>query len=184
MFSPEELATAKATDVITGVGAKAEGQQFGETDKITIDPKAEGSSFAQQPQIEEGGLYRKPGEITVYKMEGGSLRPLTGDWNEDTLKQSTGKGYSAVQEITNFGQSPIGSEIKATSTPTIVKPEPIKPTQTSQGFASIVDYLKSTGQDASFESRKKLYKQQGLGEELDFSGTSEQNVSLLKSFEI
>ena len=45
---------------------------------------------------------------------------------------------------------------------------------------SIVDYLKSTGQDSSFGARKKLYGQLGLGDRLgDFVGSGNQNTALL-----
>lgn len=42
---------------------------------------------------------------------------------------------------------------------------------------SIVDYLKSTGQDSSFNNRKKLAADYGIS---GYSGTAEQNISLLK----
>lgn len=47
---------------------------------------------------------------------------------------------------------------------------------------SIVDFLKSKGQDSSFTARKKLFTEQGLNSRLgDFSGSAEQNRALLSS---
>ena len=45
-------------------------------------------------------------------------------------------------------------------------------------MASIVDYLKSVGQDSSYAARKKLADQYGIK---NYSGTSAQNISLLNS---
>ena len=110
--SPEELATGKSSEIIAGLGKKAEAQQFGEGGKMTVSSEAAG----QFPQFKEGGLYRKPGENTVYKYEGGKLRGLTGNWDESLLKQKTGKGYSAVEEVQNIAGVPMGEEIKAVDT--------------------------------------------------------------------
>lgn len=46
--------------------------------------------------------------------------------------------------------------------------------------ASIVDYLKSRGQDSSFEARKKLAGQYGI---TGYSGTANQNTQLLRSLQ-
>lgn len=46
--------------------------------------------------------------------------------------------------------------------------------------ASIVDYLKSRGQDSSFEARKKLAGQYGI---TGYSGTANQNIQLLRSLQ-
>lgn len=51
------------------------------------------------------------------------------------------------------------------------------PSPTYQG-ASIVDYLKATNQDSTYESRAKLAKSKGI---VDYSGSSAQNDQLLKS---
>lgn len=45
-------------------------------------------------------------------------------------------------------------------------------------MASIVDYLKSVGQDSSYAARKKLADQYGIK---NYSGTASQNISLLNS---
>lgn len=49
---------------------------------------------------------------------------------------------------------------------------------------SIVDYLRSSGQDASYSARRKLYNDSGLGTRLgDFVGSSGQNLALLKQLQ-
>lgn len=45
---------------------------------------------------------------------------------------------------------------------------------------SIVDYLKSQGQDSSYTNRKKLAEQYGIG---NYSGTAAQNTALLKQLQ-
>ena len=49
-----------------------------------------------------------------------------------------------------------------------------------QLFASIVDYLKSQGQDSSFSARKQLASQYGIS---NYSGTAEQNNQLLSALQ-
>ena len=109
--SPEEFATEKASDIITGLGEKAEAQQFGEGDKTTV-----GKEAGKFPQFQEGGIYKTPDSNTVYKYEAGKLRGLSGQWDEIMLKQATGKGFSAVEEVQNIAGVPMGEEIKAVDT--------------------------------------------------------------------
>jgi len=45
---------------------------------------------------------------------------------------------------------------------------------------SIVDFLKSQGQDSSYAARKKLAEQYGIN---GYSGTSAQNTNLLKQLQ-
>ena len=45
---------------------------------------------------------------------------------------------------------------------------------------SIVDYLKSIGQDSSYSSRKNLASQYGIS---NYSGTASQNTNLLKALQ-
>ncbi len=196
VYSPEELATTGVSGVITGASKKAEEQQFGGEDITT--PTAENIAPFQKINYQDGGLYRNQNENTVYKYENGQLRPLTGDWNEEMLKSATGKGYSAVNVLSNIGTAPKGAEIKATdfSTPTPTTSSLQKTTSSavsgsikskfpvsSKGYTSIVDYLKKSGIDSSFTSRMKLYKEAGLGEEKDYKGDDEQNVNLLKTLQ-
>ena len=64
-----------------------------------------------------------------------------------------------------------------TETPTAT-PVPITPaTPSTYAGVSVVDYLKSQKQDASFESRKKLAAEKGI---TDYAGTAKQNEELLK----
>jgi len=109
-FSSEELATSNASTLIKNAGDKAGEQAYSDNDGLTI-PKNTASQF---PQFKEGGLYRKPSDITVYRMEGGKLRPLNGDWNEDALKKLTGgQGYGAVKVVDNLNGLGKGAEIRA-----------------------------------------------------------------------
>jgi len=108
--SPEEFATQKSSDIITGLGEKAQAQQFGEGGDMTVSPEMD----KKFPQFQEGGIYKTPDSNTVYKYEGGKLRGLSGQWDEIMLKQATGKGFSAVEEVQNIAGVPLGEEIKTT----------------------------------------------------------------------
>jgi len=110
-FSNEELATTKASNLITTAGKKATDQQYNENDNLTISQSQAGNF----PQFQEGGLYRKPNENTVYMMENGKLRGLSGNWNEIGLKKLTGgKGYDAVKVVDNLNGLSMGASINAT----------------------------------------------------------------------
>ena len=116
-YSPEELATGKASDIITGMGEKAKKQQFTEKgSKMNISPTEEGKTFAS-PQFKEGGLYKMPNDSAIYKYEGGSLRAFTGNWNEEQFKQATGKGFNSVETVKNISGVPQGDVIPAVENP-------------------------------------------------------------------
>lgn len=54
-------------------------------------------------------------------------------------------------------------------------------TPTLPSTQSVVDYLKTKGQDSSFGTRSKIYKEAGLGDRLgNFVGSPSQNLNLLK----
>ena len=108
-ISPEELAVGKPSELIAGLGERAEAQQFGEEGKMRVSPEMAG----QFPQFKEGGLYKTPASDTVYKYEAGKLRGLSGQWDEIMLKQATGKGFSAVEEVKDIAGVPMGEEMKA-----------------------------------------------------------------------
>ena len=60
------------------------------------------------------------------------------------------------------------------------KPSVSKPSTTKKGNqkkSSVVDYLKSIGQNSSFASRKKLASKHGIN---NYNGTAAQNAQLLK----
>jgi len=98
--TPEELATGKASDIISGLSEKAESQQFGEESPITV--REEMSQKFGEAKLNEGELYKLPNESTVYKYEGGNLRPFTGSWNEEQFKQYTGKGFDSIKQVSNI----------------------------------------------------------------------------------
>lgn len=125
-FSPEELATKKASEVITESGKKAEGQQFGEsTPAITINPAAEGATFSK-PELAEGDLVKMPNSDAVYKFEGGKLRTFSGKWDEAQFKAYTGgQGFGAVKTIPNISNLPQGEIIKTTDIPSTQQGEQI-----------------------------------------------------------
>ena len=110
--SPEELATKKASDIVTGLSTTAEKQEFGDTSPLTVNPTM--TQKFSTPDLKDGGLYKTGSDKTVYKYEGGSLRPFTGAWNEDLFKQYTGQGFDAVQTIGNINQLSKGSPINTT----------------------------------------------------------------------
>jgi len=109
---PEELATKKTSDIVTGLSATAQKQAFGDTSPLTVS-KSMTQKFST-PDLKEGGLYKTGSDKTVYKYEGGSLRPFTGAWNEDLFKQYTGKGFDAVQTLGNINQISKGTPINTT----------------------------------------------------------------------
>jgi len=110
--TPEELATKKASDIVTGLSDTAQKQEFGDTSPLTV-AKDMTSKFST-PTLTEGETYKLPNDKTVYKYEGGALRPFTGSWNEDTFKQYTGKTFSAVKQLDNIGSISKGSPINTT----------------------------------------------------------------------
>ena len=119
-YSPEELATKKASEVITEAGEKATEQQFGEKDsKFEVPKKPEFES----PEFKEGGVYKMPNDTTVYKYEGGQLHAFTEDYKtEEQFKQASGgKGFSAVETVKNISGTAQGSVIPASDYP--IKPE-------------------------------------------------------------
>lgn len=66
-----------------------------------------------------------------------------------------------------------------TQKPTTTAPvTPAKPASTTYTGGSIVDYLKSTNQDSSFNTRKTLAEKNGIA---GYTGTTDQNLKLLKS---
>lgn len=110
--SPEELATKKASDIVTNLSTTAEKQEFGDTSPLTVSPTM--TQKFSTPDLKEGGLYKTGSDKTVYKYEGGSLRPFTGAWNEDLFKQYTGQGFDAVQTLGNINQLSKGAPITTT----------------------------------------------------------------------
>lgn len=81
---------------------------------------------------------------------------------------------------------PAGTEPAAPVVPAetvIPKTEPVLPKPaSSQGFNSVVDYLKANKLDSSFAGRAKLFEERGLGKAADFKGTADQNTKLLQNF--
>jgi len=110
-FSPEELATKKASEIITEAGDKATAQQFGEESPAITVPKT--PTFSS-PDFKEGDLVKLPNSNTVYMVEGGKLRGFTGQWNEAQFKQYTGKGFAAVKTVQNISGVPQGNMIRTT----------------------------------------------------------------------
>jgi len=115
-FSPEELATKKASDVINESGKKSTEQQFGEDTGLTVNPEKEGKSFAT-PQLKDGDLIKMANSNTIYKYEGGQLHGFTGNWDETQFKAYTGKGFAAVKTVSDISGLQQGSMIKTTEIP-------------------------------------------------------------------
>jgi len=115
VFSPEELATKKASDVITEAGDKAKEQQFGEdgTPDITV-PQDKAKGFQLGADFSEGGLYKLPNSASVYQYENGKLRVFEGGWTGDTFNQATGKSFSDVQTVSDISGIEQGTSIKTT----------------------------------------------------------------------
>jgi len=83
------------------------------------------------------------------------------------------RGIKLPQETKESIAKAVGISVPAVAAP--VTPTAPAPTSPYTG-ASIVDYLKSTGQPSSFTSRAKLAAQYGI---TDYRGTAQQNIQLL-----
>lgn len=89
--------------------------------KTTVD-----NSNLVKPSFTEGGVYKLNNNATVYKFEGGALRPVSTSSEED-FKQATGKTYGDVQTIGSLGNTPIGDTITKQATVAPVAPTPEAP---------------------------------------------------------
>lgn len=89
---------------------------------------------------------------------------------------------SKFEEIAQVLASAIMSAVGSNATVSEEKPssEPVQPQTVPTGGGSVVDYLKSIGQDSSFENRKKLAAQYGIS---GYTGTAEQNIDLLNKLQ-
>ncbi len=120
VYSPQELATNKASDIITGMGEKATAQQFGQDSSgATVPNKPE---FAK-PDLKEGELVKLPNSNTVYKVENGKLRGFVGAWDEAKFKQATGQGFGSVKTVQNLSGIPQGDVIRPADIQTIPTPD-------------------------------------------------------------
>lgn len=99
-FSPEEMATKSAEQIITETPKKS-AEQFANPQKMTPDLTKEGKTFAEKAPLVEGQLYRAKNDNAVYKYEGGKLRTFVGNWSPDQFKQATGKTFEQVNVIDN-----------------------------------------------------------------------------------
>lgn len=91
------------------------------------------------------------------------------DASVDELKQLNPKIDSSALQI--------GQKIIVKQTLTESKPEPKSPSNSTYKGNSIVDYLNSIGQDASFSNRQKLASKYGIK---NYSGSPEQNLDFLE----
>lgn len=165
-FSPEELATTKASDLITGAGEKATQQQFGESAPDITLPK---DSTFKSAEIAEGELVKQGNSKTVYKMENGKLRAFTGAWNEDLLKEYSGKGFSSVKTVENISGIPTGQVIKTTDVQSATVPiQQFKEGELVKVANSSTVYKYEAGKLRSFagawkEDQFKKFTGQGFG---------------------
>jgi len=110
--TPEDLATKKATDIIGGLSDTAQKQEFGDTSPLTV--ASDMTKKFTTPTLAEGETYKLPNDKTVYKYEGGVLRPFTGAWDEATFKKYTGSDFSSVKQLDNIGSISKGTPINTT----------------------------------------------------------------------
>lgn len=113
-YSPQDLANKTATEVVTDMGGKAEEQQFEEKDTLTVDKTKEGGTYTPPEPFKEGEYYQQAGSKAIMKYEGGKLRTMIGNWDEDTFKRVTGKGFDGVNQVKNISGQPTGEVINAT----------------------------------------------------------------------
>lgn len=126
VLTPEQLATSKASDIIPQLGETATKQQFGEGSPVDISPN-QTKSFTPISAMQEGDLVKSKTSNTVYLMQGGQLKPFTGNFSEEEFKQVTGgRGWSSVKTLDNIAGVPVGSAITKNDTvPTPTPPVPI-----------------------------------------------------------
>lgn len=121
---------AGATISPEGQATKTPTEQFKELNNQTTEiagPKTTvDSTNIVKPSLTEGGVYKLNNNSTVYKFEGGALRPVSTTTEED-FKQATGKTYGDVQTIGNLGNTPIGDTITKQATVAPVAPTPEAP---------------------------------------------------------
>lgn len=116
-FSPEELATTKASDIITDAATRAEEQQFGEDELgVTVSPTEEGKTFAEPTGLQEGDFVKSDVSPTVFKFEGGKIRAMVGSFDEASFKKTTGKSFGDIKVIKNVTGIPTGTPIKKIDT--------------------------------------------------------------------
>lgn len=113
IFTPEQIATQKASDIINQAGDVATKQQGTEGSPVDVTEEAT-KPFTPLPSFREGELYKDPTKSTVFLYENGKLRPFAGNFSEEEFKQVTGKGFSAVQSVSNLSTVPLGTSIAKT----------------------------------------------------------------------
>lgn len=115
VFAPQELATNKASEIITDAGKKAASEEFGENgDKGITIPQAQKEVFTPGADLKEGDFFKRADSPTVMKFENGKLRPFEGTWTEETFRKATGKSFSDVQALPEGGNIATGQGIKTT----------------------------------------------------------------------
>ena len=109
----------------------------------------------------------KPEPVTVNK-------PVVQAANQpvSTAQKVAAKAASNQNQMQTPAPAPV---TVAPQTPAPVQPAPAQ--QQNYNGTSIVDYLKTSGQDTSFSSRLKLATEKGIK---NYAGTAEQNTQLLK----
>lgn len=208
VLSPEEL-TKKSEKTITSEAAKTAGGETGVPDtRTTIG--ADGKAVAApsvptppvgvaQPQVQvqnaEAGtksITVKPGET----LSAIALRELgsAAKFNEiaalnnitDPNKIQVGTVLKIPGVVVQPAAAPTTPTAPQAAAPTVAQPQPtpapVAPTPKApsapyQG-SSIVDYLGNVGQDSSFANRQKIAKEKGI---VDYAGTADQNLKLLKT---
>lgn len=187
-YSPGQLVTKSEADIAKETAGAAAGSNFQPDARTTVQP----DTAAQTPQV--SGANTPP---AVDPIKQGQALSTSGRYYIDsnngidqydaqtgrklTPEESKALNLNAALLPKKPGPSTPTPAAPATPTPTPAAapaPAPTQPKATAYTGNSIVDYLKSTGQDTSYATRNKLATQKGIQ---NYTGTAEQNLKLLNS---
>jgi len=158
--------TIKAGDTLSKIAAEA-GTTVGELTRLNPE-------LASNPDLIRVGQSIKLPETTTPTPE---VTPTATPNIQATTPQSATTTSTPKTNIPPVTPAP------KVETPQAPKPAPLQQTAPSQKYtgSSIVDFLSTKGQDTSFSARKKLAEEQGIS---NYTGTAEQNTTLLKKLNI
>lgn len=187
-YSPGQLATKSEADIAKETAAAAAGGNFQTDPRTTVTP----DNASATPAV--SGLNTPP---SVDPVKQGEVLSQSGRYYIDSTNgmdqydSQTGQKLTPEQSKALNLNAALLPKKPGPSTPTpsapVTTPAPVPaapvqtvtlPKATAYTGTSVVDYLKSTGQDTSYTSRAKLATQKGI---TGYTGTAEQNLKLLNA---
>lgn len=203
VLSPTELATKNESEIANSFSTGAQNESFGVDPRLTVGTPASTAPGVTPNSTTPASTYAG-GSIVDYLNSIGQassfsaraqlasqvgITNYTGSAQQNTQLLNSLRGNqpapSAQPSTPTSTYTPQPTKTSQPSQPAVTQPQqpkpstqtPSAPKSTYQG-GSVVDYLSSVGQDASFAARSKIAKQQGI---TNYTGTAQQNTQLLKS---